>query len=319
MADTPLSLAVLLEHATRVHGDARVSTWTGTGLRTASFQELGRRAAQLARALGGLGVEPGDRIGTLMCNNAEHMTAYMAVPAMGAVLHTLNLRLTPRELAYIANDGGDRVLLVDASLLPLLEAMFPDLETVEQVVVANGDPRPLGALPVHGYDALLQPEAETYDWPLLDEHTAAAMCYTSGTTGPPKGVVYSHRSMWLHSMASCMPTAFGLTAGDSILAIVPMFHALCWGAPHAAMMVGASLVLPDSHLHADQLAALMAVSRPTLSIGVPTIWQGLDAHLREHPQDVSHLRAVVVGGAAVPPALIEAFEREHDAEQTAEH
>ena len=313
MQETPLSLATLVRYGTTVHGSAEVVTWTGDGARTATYAEVGRRAAQLAHGLRELGITGDDRVGTFMWNNQEHLEAYLAVPAMGAVLHPLNIRLFPDQLAYIANHAADKVIIVDGSVLPVLAKVLGQLSTVEHLVV-NG-PADLSVIEgthatVHAYDELLAGRPEDFDWVVLeDETSAAAMCYTSGTTGNPKGVVYSHRSIYLHSMQVCMPDGFGLSQADRLLLIVPMFHVLAWGTPYAAMMCGATMVMPDRFLAPEPLAELIETTKPTLAGGVPTIWAGLLAHLDEHPRDMSSLRDAVVGGSAAPRALIEGLER----------
>ncbi|MER7012279.1 long-chain fatty acid--CoA ligase [Saccharopolyspora sp. NPDC000359] len=315
MQDAPLSIARILEQGSGPHGaSAQVITWTGEGARRRTFADVGRRAAQLAHALRGLGVTGDQRVGTFMWNNAEHLEAYLAVPAMGAVLHTLNIRLSPEQVAYVANHAEDEVVLVDATLLPLFGKLLPELETVRHVVVANGDEAALEApegVEVHGYEELLAGQPVEFDWPELDERSAAAMCYTSGTTANPKGVVYSHRSIYLHSMQVCMTDGMALTQADRALAVVPMFHAMSWGLPYAAFMVGASIVMPDRFLQPGPLVEMTAAERPTMAAAVPTIWQGVLQHLAAHPQDVSSLREVVVGGAACPPSLMQAFEEEY--------
>jgi fatty-acyl-CoA synthase len=311
MQDGPLSLAQLVRYGTTVHGASEVVTWTGTEGRRTSYAELGRQAARLANALRGLGITGDERVGTFMWNNAEHFAAYLAVPAMGAVLHTLNIRLSAEQLTYIANHAEDQVVVVDASLLPLFNPLLPTFETVRHVIVVGGDPADVSApdgVTVHSYADLLAEQPDTFDWPEIDERSAAAMCYTSGTTGNPKGVVYSHRSIWLHSMQVCMTDGMGIAQSDRALVIVPMFHAMSWGLPYAALMVGASLLMPDRFLQPDPLCALIEAEQPTMAGAVPTIWQGMLQRLEAHPQDISCLRRVVVGGSACPPALIRTFE-----------
>ncbi|WP_370968883.1 long-chain fatty acid--CoA ligase [Amycolatopsis sp. cg9] len=314
MQDGQLSLATLLRHGTSVHSASEVITWTGSEARRESYGELGRNAARLANALRSLGVTGDQRVGTFMWNNAEHLAAYLAVPAMGAVLHTLNIRLFPEQLTFVANHAEDQVVIVDGTLVPLLAKQLPEFKTVRHVIVANGDAASLQApdgVQVHAYAELLAAQPDTFDWPEVDERSAAAMCYTSGTTGDPKGVAYSHRSIWLHSMQVCMSDSMNLAQSDKALAIVPQFHAMAWGLPYAALMVGASLVMPDRFLQPAPLAALLAAEKPTFAGAVPTVWQGLLAHLEAHPQDISHLREVVVGGSAVPPSLMHAFQEKH--------
>ncbi|WP_216912079.1 long-chain fatty acid--CoA ligase [Nocardia noduli] len=314
MQDEPLSLATLLKYASTFQGDSTVSTWTGTGVRTMTYRELGAEAARLANALRGLGIGVGDRVATFMWNNNEHMVAYIAAPAMGAVLHALNIRLFPEQLVYVANHAEDQVVIVDGTLLPMFAQYLPNLKTVRHVIVANGDAAALEApegVQVHSYTELLAAQSDTYDYPVIDERSAAAMCYTSGTTGDPKGVVYSHRSNWLHAMQVISPNSMGFTEADNVLAIVPLFHANAWGLPYAALMSGANVLMPDRFLQPGPLLELMKSEKPTFAAAVPTIWGGVLAGLEAEPQDISHLRTVVVGGSAVPPAMMQAFEQRH--------
>ncbi|MGH3328970.1 MAG: long-chain fatty acid--CoA ligase [Streptomycetales bacterium] len=315
MQDVPLSIATVTRYATTVHGESEVVTCTGEGSRRATYAEVGRRVAALANALRHrLGVTGDQRVGTLMWNNQEHLEAYLAVPAMGAVLHTLNLRLFPEQLAYVATHAEDRVILVNDTLIPVLARVLPELDTVAHVVVVGeGDTGPLvgAGKEVHRYEDLLAEQPDTVDWPDIDERSAAAMCYTSGTTGNPKGVVYSHRSTYLHSMQICMGDVAALSQADRILPIVPMFHANAWGLPYAAMMVGASLIMPDRFLAAEPLARLIEAEQPTVAGAVSTIWNDLLSYLEDHPADISCLRDVLVGGSACPPALMRAFQDRH--------
>ncbi|NKQ55243.1 long-chain fatty acid--CoA ligase [Amycolatopsis sp. K13G38] len=314
MQDGHLSIGTLLRHGSTVHAESEIVTWTGSGSRRETFADLGKHAAKLANALRGLGITGDQRVGTFMWNNAEHMAAYAAIPAMGAVLHTLNIRLFPEQLVFVANHAEDQVILVDGTLVPLLAKQLPEMKTVRHVIVANGDPATLQApdgVEVHSYDELLSRQADTFDWPDVDERSAAAMCYTSGTTGDPKGVAYSHRSIWLHSMQVCMTDSMRLAESDKALAIVPMFHAMSWGLPYAALMIGASLVMPDRFLQPEPIAQVLATEKPTFAAAVPTIWQGLLQYLDANPQDISHLREVVVGGSAAPPSLMHAFEERY--------
>ncbi|MGK5642896.1 long-chain fatty acid--CoA ligase [Streptomyces sp. URMC 126] len=316
MQDVPLTVTRMLVHGTVIHGRARITTWTGDGTpRRRSFAEAGARAMRLAHALRGLGVAEDDVVGTLMWNNAEHVEAYFAIPSMGAVLHTLNLRLPPEQLAWIIRHAADRVVIVDGSLLPLLAPLLPHLDCVEHVIVSGPGDRSVLAdcrPDVHDYEDLLAAQtADAYDWPELEERRAAALCYTSGTTGDPKGVVYSHRSLYLHSLEINSAAAFGLKQGETCLPVVPMFHVNAWGLPHAAFMSGTSLLLPDRFLQPGPLAEMIERERPTLTAGVPTIWQGLLAELDARPRDTSSLGAVVSGGAPCPPSLMKAFEERH--------
>nr|MDT0660139.1 fatty acid--CoA ligase [Micromonospora sp. DSM 115978] len=314
----PLQVSRILTHGSTVHGAAEVVTWTGAEPRRMTYAEVGAAAAKLAHALrDALGVTGDQRVATFMWNNNEHLVAYLAVPSMGAVLHTLNLRLFPDQVAYIANHAADRVLLVDSTLIPLLAKSLPDMSTVEHlVVVGGGDPAPLvaatgGRVAVHHWDELLRDKPDRYDWPEVDEQDAAALCYTSGTTGNPKGVAYSHRSIYLHSLQICLPESFGLGPTTRELAIVPMFHAMSWGLPYAAFLSGASLIMPDRFLQAAPIAEMIAAERPTLAGAVPTIWNDLLAHLDANEVDTSSLTEVIVGGSACPPALMHAFAERH--------
>ncbi|GAA1100494.1 MULTISPECIES: long-chain fatty acid--CoA ligase [Tsukamurella] len=312
MQDGELSIARLVEYSRRVFPEAKITTWTGTELRDASFAEIGDKAAQLAHALTKLGVQRGDRVATFMWNNNEHQVAYAGVPAMGAVLHTLNLRLSPEQAVFIIKQADDKVILVDASVAPLLSKYIAATPNVQHVIVTNGPKEALEApegITVHSLDELLDGEPTTFDWPEIDERDPAVMCYTSGTTGDPKGVVYSHRSIWLHSMQVNSSSGMSLGNADSVLAIVPMFHVMSWGLPYAAMMGGITLVMPDRFLQPEPLLQIMAAAKPTFAAAVPTIWQGVAAQLAATPQDISHLREVVVGGAAVPPSMIRAFDK----------
>jgi fatty-acyl-CoA synthase len=305
MQDAPLLISDILRHGQQLHGRSEVITVEAGGQRSATFDEVAVRAERLAAALTRLGIRDGDRVGTFCWNNQGHMEAYLAIPCMGAVLHTLNIRLSADQLAYVINHAEDRAIIVDASLIPLLAAVRDELKTVETIiVVGEGDATSLGAtLP---YEALLAAEEPGFEWPVLDERSAAAMCYTSGTTGDPKGVVYSHRSTWLHTMAEQSASSVGMTEKDRILIIVPMFHANAWGTPYGAWMAGTTMILPQMFLMGEHLAAVINECRPTLACGVPTIWNGL-LHLNT-PIDFSSVRAITAGGAAVPQALIEGFE-----------
>jgi fatty-acyl-CoA synthase len=315
MQSFPLTITAILRHASSVHGARKVTTATGTGYRDCSYAELGRQAAQLANALRRVGISGDQRVATFMWNNAEHLTAYMAVPAMGAVLHTLNIRLFPEQIVYVANEAEDQVVLVDLSLAKLLAPILADLDTVHTVIaVGDGDLAALGesGKTVLRYGDVIADESTEFDWPDIDENCAAAMCYTSGTTGNPKGVVYSHRSSYLHAMATCSSNGIGVGSSDCVLPIVPMFHANAWGLPYAALMAGADLVLPDCHLDAKSLVDMIEKLRPTVAGAVPTIWNDVMHYLDKNPDhDVSSLRMVPCGGSAVPVSLMRTFEDKH--------
>jgi fatty-acyl-CoA synthase len=315
MQDFPLTITAIMRHGCGVHGARTVTTATDAGYRHISYRELGQQAAQLANALRRLGVTGDQRVATFMWNNAEHLAIYLAVPSMGAVLHTLNIRLFPEQIAYVANEAEDRVVLIDLSLAKLLAPVLAKLETVHTVIaVGEGDTASLqeSGKTVLRYDEVIDGESTEFDWPQIDEKCAAAMCYTSGTTGNPKGVVYSHRSSFLHTMAACSADGIGVGASDSVLPIVPMFHANAWGLPYAALMAGADLVLPDCHLDARSLIDMVDDLRPTVAGAVPTIWNDVMHRLEEDPDhDMSSLRLVVCGGSAVPVSLMRTFEEKH--------
>jgi acyl-CoA synthetase (AMP-forming)/AMP-acid ligase II len=324
MMDFPLTLTHFLERARTFFPDREIvsrlsdpspssspSPSPNRPLHRYTYRDYYARTCQLARALKKLGVRDGDRVATLGWNHYRHMEAYFAVPCIGAVLHTLNLRLHPSELAYIAGHAGDKVVIVDRSLLTLFEAFRKEIRTLEHVIVVPDDgPVPAGYL---DYEALLADEQPEFEFPRLDERAAALMCYTSGTTGQPKGVLYSHRSTALHTMMLCMTDTKGISEADTVMPVVPMFHANAWGMAHAAVCVGAKLVFPGPDLKPDSIVKLMADERVTFAAAVPTIWLGVLALIDESPGkwDLSAVRMISVGGAAAPPAMIDGFEKRH--------
>src|SRR5256885_11604603 len=319
MQDAQLTIGSVLRHGTTVHADSEVVTATTDGTRSRTYDEVGRRAARLAHGLRGLGIDGDQRVATFMWNNAEHLEAYLAVPSMGAVLHTLNIRLFPEQLVYIANHAEDRVVIVDDSLVPLFAQELPKLETVTHVLVAGPDAPgfDLDSVRATGTEVLLYEDViadrpETFEWPEIDERTGAAMCYTSGTTGNPKAVVYSHRSAWLHSQAVSTGNAAGLDFHDRVLPIVPMFHANAWGLAYAATMTGASLCMPDRWLQAEPLVRFIQESRPTVSGAVPTVWNDVLSYLDGHDGiRLDSLRLILCGGSAVPVSLQRGLEERH--------
>jgi fatty-acyl-CoA synthase len=316
MMDVPLTVTAIMRYGTTFYAGREVVTCTEDGARRQTYGHTAGRVAKLANALRGLGVDGDQRVATLLWNNSEHLEAYLAVPSMGAVLHTLNLRLDPAQLGYIANHAADHVVICDGTLVPLLAGVLPNTETIRHILVTGPDAgeaveRLAGpGREVHSYEDLLAAEPDSFDWPDTDELAAAAMCYTSGTTGLPKGVVYSHRSTYLHSMGVCLGNSLGLSERDRVLPVVPMFHANAWGLAYAAVMSGADLIMPDRFLQPAPLARLIEAERPTLAGAVPTIWSGLLQHVRQNGGDLSSLRLVPCGGSAVPHSLMAAFEKE---------
>jgi fatty-acyl-CoA synthase len=318
MQDVPLTIGRLLRHVEQVYPDTEVVTATEGGSRRRTYAEVSARANRLANALRALGIDGDQRVATFMWNNVEHLEAYLAVPSMGAVLHTLNIRLFPEQLTYIANHAEDQVVIVDASLVGPFAKLLPTFTTVRHLLVAGPEAADadLSAIEAAGvsvgrYEDALAEAADDFDWPDLDERDAAAMCYTSGTTGNPKGVVYSHRSAYLHSMAVAMGDGMGLTPYDTVLPIVPMFHANAWGLPYAALMVGAGLVMPDRWLQPEPLTRIIAEERVTMSGAVPTIWNDILVHADQHDADLSSIRLVPCGGSAVPRSLQQALLERH--------
>jgi fatty-acyl-CoA synthase len=308
--DYQLTLRHVLERMRGMSGHKRVVTLADGGKRSATYAEVGERVDRLCRGLESLGIEQGDRVATFMWNSQEHLEIYMAVPCMGAVLHTINIRLFEEQLTYIANHADDQVVFVDDTLVPVLEKVAPTFETVRHyVVVGDGDP---GSLPnVIRYEELLAAQQPGYDYPDLDERTAAGLCYTSGTTGNPKGVLYSHRSNILHCLGSALADTNSITGSDRVLPVVPMFHVNAWGLPYACAMVGADLIMPSRFLQAEPLVKLIESERVTVSGAVPTIWMDVLRYADEHKPDLSSLRSVLCGGAAVPESLMRAFEERH--------
>jgi len=311
--DYQLTLTHALERMRRVYPDSEVVTLTEAGVERATFAEVAGRADRLAAALASLGIEAGDRVATFAWNTQRHLEAYLAAPCMGAVLHTVNVRLFEDQITYIVNHAQDQVILVDDSLVPVLEKVAPSFETVRHfIVMGDGD---TGSLPdAIRYEELLAAHDEGFDYPELDERSAAGLCYTSGTTGNPKGVLYSHRSNVLHSISVGLADSLALTSSDRVLPIVPMFHANSWGVPYGAALHGASLIMPNRFLQAEPLAKLIAEERVTMSAAVPTIWSDLLRYAESNEVDFSSVRTVACGGSAVPRALMEAFDERHDVE-----
>jgi fatty-acyl-CoA synthase len=306
MDDFQLSLKTLVERAEQMNSARSVVSRLADGsIRRMTIGECAERARRLARGLADLGIGDGDRVATLLWNQTEHLELYFAVPLMGAVLHTLNPRLHPDDLSYIAGDAADRVIVVDESLVHIVDSLDWDFEHV--IVVSQSGSSPSGSTP---YESLLA-SSEPMSWPVIDERRAAAMCYTSGTTGRPKGVVYSHRALVLHSIVFALPDALGISSRDVILPVVPMFHVNAWGLPYTAAFTGAALVLPGPRLDPVSLLDLAADERVTFAAGVPTVWMAVLQALDAEPErwDLGALQRVNLGGAAVPASLVEGFDR----------
>ncbi|HUP90847.1 MAG TPA: 3-(methylthio)propionyl-CoA ligase [Solimonas sp.] len=324
MMDMPLLLSGLLTHAERFHGDTEVVSRTIEGppagstgykdrIHRYTYADSARRARRLANALQRLGVKPGDRVATLAWNGYRHFELYYGVSGIGSVVHTINPRLFPEQIAWIANHAEDSILFFDLSFAPLVEQLAPKCPTVRHwVAMTDRAHMPATAIPnLLCYEELLATESEELEWPQFDERSACCLCYTSGTTGNPKGVLYSHRSMMLHTYGGCLPDVFGLSARDCILPVVPMFHVNAWAIPYAAPMVGAKLVFPGAALDGASLCELFDNEGVTFSAGVPTVWLGMLQYLQSAGTKPRTLRRMVVGGSACPPALMQTFERDY--------
>ncbi|NMN98399.1 fatty acid--CoA ligase [Antrihabitans stalactiti] len=313
MQDTQLLVSGLFEHGARVHPEARVHHYRGGETVSRTFAESADEVRRLASALRAIGVQVGDVVATLCWNTPEHLSAYFAVPGMGAVLHTLNLRLHDDQLVYVVNHAGDKVILVDADLVPQFARIEHLLVTVEHIVVIGDAEMSSTRSTIHSYAELIASAsaATTFDWPDISESSAAALCYTSGTTGDPKGVAYSHRSMVLHTLVVSTGSAFGFTDADRILPVVPMFHANAWGWPHAAWTAGADIVMTGRFLQPEHLARIFTELQPTAAAAVPTIWTGLDDYGCEHAIDFGSLRLAVSGGSPLSAALANRFHEHH--------
>ena len=314
MMQMPLLISSLIEHADRHHGDAEIVSRRVEGdIHRTTYRELHRRSRQMANALAGLGIVRSERVATLAWNGYRHMELYFAVSGAGSVLHTINPRLPPEQIAWIVNHAEDRALFFDLTFLPLVEAVAPLCKTVKRwVLMTDRAHMPAEKSEKVGnlicYEDLIEGRSDAFTWPQLDENTASSICYTSGTTGNPKGVLYSHRSTVLHTMASALPDALNVSARDVILPVVPMFHVNAWGLPYVAPMVGAKIVFPGPHLDGKSLHELFESEKVTLSAGVPTVWQGLLAYMEASGLKFSTMNRTVIGGSACPPAMIKLFQ-----------
>ena len=311
MMQQPLLISSLIVHAERHHGEQEIVSRRVEGdIHRETFRELAARSRRMANALASLGVRPGDRVGTLAWNGYRHMELYYAVSGSGAVLHTFNPRLHPDQVVYIADHAADTVLFFDLTFLPLIEAVAGRVKTIKTFVAMTDRAHMPKESKVPGllcYEELLEAASDAYDWPSFDENSASSLCYTSGTTGNPKGVLYSHRSTVLHTYAAALPDALNCSARDVILPVVPMFHVNAWGLPYVACMVGAKLVFPGPGLDGKSLYELFESEKVTVSAGVPTVWQGLLAYVEANKLKFSTMKRTVIGGSACPPAMLRAF------------
>jgi fatty-acyl-CoA synthase len=311
--DYQLTVPAMLRRADQLFGHKEIVTRLPDGsLHRYTYRDMVDRSKRLALALAKLGVKSGDRVATLSWNHYQHLEAYFGIPTAGGVLHTLNLRLHPNDLAYIAGHAGDKVVIVDEILLPLFEKFAGEVP-FERIIVVRCTNKPLPEGMGDYEELLASVDPADFQYPEFDEHQAAAMCYTSGTTGMPKGVVYSHRAIVLHSLGTTMVDSHGISEHDCVLPVVPMFHANAWGLPFSCTLVGSKQVFPGPHLEPEKLLDLFVRERVTLTAGVPTIWLGILQLLDANPgkYDLSRLRAMIVGGSAAPPAMIRGFQERH--------
>jgi fatty-acyl-CoA synthase len=311
MMNTPLTMSVLMDRGPALAPNNEIVSKMRDKIHRYTYADLGKRARQLANALAKLGVKRGDRVATLAWNGYRHLEIYTAVPCMGAVLHTLNLRLSTTDLEYIINHAEDSVICVDDDLLPLLEKLEGKIPTVKHVIVMNNTGRTTTSFPnVHDYEELIAGESTEFTWPEIDENTPMGLCYTSGTTGNPKGVMYTHRSNYLHTITGSLPDMLGLKRDDVIMAVVPMFHANAWGLPYIATMLGLKQVFPGPTMDGASVCQLIQDEKVTFTGGVPTIWMGVMNELQANPgkYDLSSLKEMICGGSCPPRAMIDWME-----------
>lgn len=314
MMNTPLTMTQMIERAEKFFPNKQVISRTSTGIQKFTYKEFGKRTRKLASILEKFGIQKGDRVGTFAWNHHRHLEAYFAIPCIGAVLHTINIRLSPQQIAYIINHAEDRILLIDEELLPLLEQCKDDLKNIEAfIIMTDGEELPETSLePIFHYEKLLNEGEPTFAFSMdIDENDPAGMCYTSATTGLPKGVLYSHRGIVLHSLALGLADGGSVSERDTVMPVVPMFHVNAWGLPFASVWFGSNIVLPGPNFTPKILLELMESEKVTISAGVPTIWLGILKELENHSYDLSHMRYLLCGGSAAPKGMIKAFEKKY--------
>jgi acyl-CoA synthetase (AMP-forming)/AMP-acid ligase II len=317
MQDYPLMISSLISFADLYHGDVDLVSRTVEGpIHRYTYREAHKRSKQVANALLSLGVKPGDRIGTLAWNGYRHLELYFGISGVGAVLHTINPRLFPEQIVYVANHAEDQYLFVDLTFIPLIEGLADKLSNIKGFIVMTDEAHmPQTKIPnLLCYETLIGKHTDDYVWPRLDENTASSLCYTSGTTGNPKGVLYSHRSTVLHSFCVCTIDGLGISSGEIILPVVPMFHANAWGTPYAAAMCGAKMVFPGFKMDGESIYELLDTEKVSLTLAVPTVWLMLLQYLQSTGKKLPYLNRVVIGGSAAPKSMIEAFEKDYEVE-----
>ena len=313
MMEYPLIIPKILERARRVYPDSEVVSYHAEGKHVTNWGEFYGRVVKLMNVLRSLGVKQGDRVATFAWNHNRHLELYYAVPCLGAVVHTLNIRLFPEQLTYIVNHAEDKLIFVDDTLLAPIEALAGEFKTVEKYIVMGENRNPNTSLsPVEDYETLMAAADETENFPEIDENQASGLCYTSGTTGNPKGALYSHRAIYLHTLMACLPDGLSMTDLDTVLPVVPMFHANAWSVPFNVAMMGARLVMAGANVMPDNLVRIINAEQVTLALGVPTIWNGLLAYMRKSGERIDSVERMIIGGSATPRSMIEDFKREYD-------